>query len=233
VSVLYALTLVGGLGERLRPFTNNLPKAMVPINGRPIIEYQVRWMRSQGITDVVFLTGYMGDKIEEHFGDGSSFGIVAHYSNEDTPLGRGGAIRKGMSIIPSDQNPVLVTNGDNITDLELDVLQARHQETGALATMTLTRYPSQYGVVEVGDGYLVEGFVEKGLLPVWINTGIYLFDREIEPMLPEIGDHEDSTFPALAGMKRLAALPTDALWLTVDSAKDLREASEKLADWKP
>jgi NDP-sugar pyrophosphorylase family protein len=206
---------------------------MVPVNGRPIIEYQVHWMRSQGVTDVVFLTGYMGDKIEKHFGDGSEFGIVAHYSSEDTPLGRGGAIRQGLSIVPADQNPVLITNGDNITDLALKTLLDRHSETGAMATMTLTRYPSQYGVVELGDGNLVEGFVEKGLLPVWINTGIYLFDREIETILPEVGDHEDTTFPALADMKRLAALPSDALWLTVDSAKDLREANEKLADWNP
>jgi NDP-sugar pyrophosphorylase family protein len=227
------LTLVGGRGERLKPYTDSLPKAMVPVNGRPIIEYQVHWMRSQGVTDIVFLTGYMGDKIKAYFGDGSDFGVVAHYSNEDVPLGRGGAIRKGMAVVPPDENPVLVTNGDNITDLELNELQNRHLETNALATMTLTRYPSQYGVVDVGEGHLVEGFVEKGLLPVWINTGIYLFDREIEQMLPEVGDHEDSTFPALARMKRLAALPTDALWLTVDSAKDLREAGEKLADWKP
>jgi NDP-sugar pyrophosphorylase family protein len=92
----------------------------------------------------------------------------------------------------------------------------------------LTRYPSQFGVVEVGDGDLIEGFVEKGMLPIWINAGVYLFDRSIEPVLPEMGDHETSTFPELARQRRLAALRSDAMWVTVDGPKELREASERL-----
>ena len=227
-SVLYALTLVGGRGERLKPITDTIPKAMVPVIGRPIVEYQVRWMQSQGVTDVVFLTGYLGEKVEEHFGNGSAFGIVAHYSHEDSPLGRGGAIRKGMAIVPPEEDTVLVTNGDNVTDLDLNLLKDRHKKTGALASLMLTRYPSQFGVVEVGNDDVIVGFVEKGMLPIWINAGVYLFDRAIEPMLPEIGDHETSTFPELARQRKLAALRSDAMWVTVDSAKELREASDRL-----
>ena len=228
-TVLYALTLVGGRGERLKPITDTVPKSMVPVNGRPIVEYQVRWMQSQGVTDVVFLTGYLGEKVEEHFGDGAAFGIRVHYSHEDAPLGRGGAIRQGMSLVPVDENPILVTNGDNVTDLDLSRLMERHDSTRALATLMLTRYPSQFGVVEVGDDDLVERFVEKGMLPIWINAGVYLFDRAIESMLPEIGDHETSTFPELVAQRKLAALRSDAMWLTVDSPKELREVSERLA----
>jgi NDP-sugar pyrophosphorylase family protein len=131
--------------------------------------------------------------------------------------------------VPADENPVLVTNGDTITDLELSLLMKRHDSTDALATLMLTRYPSQFGVVEVGDDDLVDGFVEKGMLPVWINAGVYLFDRAIEPMLPEIGDHETSTFPELVAQRKLASLRSDAMWLTVDSPKELREVSERLA----
>lgn len=227
-TVLYALTLVGGRGERLKPITDTMPKSMVPLNGRPIVEYQVRWMQSQGVTDVVFLTGYLGEKVEEHFGDGSAFGIRAHYSHEDSPLGRGGAIRKGMSLIPPGENPVLVANGDNITDLDLALLLDLHRSSGALATLMLTGYPSQFGVVEVGDDDLVKGFVEKGMLPIWINAGIYLFDRAIEPLLPVTGDHETSTFPELVQRQKLAALRSEALWLTVDGPKELREVSRRL-----
>ena len=201
---------------------------MVPLNGRPIVEYQVRWMQSQGVTDVVFLTGYLGEKVEEHFGDGSALGIRAHYSKEESPLGRGGAIRRGMAMLPREERTVLVTNGDNVTDLDLNHLKDRHKTTGALASLMLTRYPSQFGVVEVGEGDLIEDFVEKGMLPIWINAGVYLFDRAIEPMLPEIGDHETSTFPELAKQRKLAALRSDAMWVTVDSPKELREASERL-----
>jgi NDP-sugar pyrophosphorylase family protein len=230
---LYALTLVGGRGERLKPITDTVPKSMVPLNGRPIVEYQVRWMQSQGVTDVVFLTGYLGEVVREHFADGSAFGINAHYSHEDSPLGRGGAIRKGMAMVPKAEEAVLVTNGDNVTDLDLNLLKNRHASTGALATLMLTRYPSQFGVVEVGDGDLVDGFVEKGMLPIWINAGVYLFDRTIETMLPETGDHETSTFPELMKQRKLAALSSNAQWITVDGPKELREASELLANWKP
>jgi len=201
---------------------------MVPLNGRPIVEYQVRWMQSQGVTDVVFLTGYRGENVEEHFGDGSAFGIRAHYSQEESPLGRGGAIRRAMAMLPREEGTVLVTNGDNITDLDLNNLKDRHKTTGALATIMLTRYPSQFGVVEVGEGDLIEDFVEKGMLPIWINAGVYLFDRAIEPMLPEMGNHETSTFPELAKQRKLAALRSDAMWVTVDSPNGLREASKRL-----
>ena len=78
----------------------------------------------------------------------------------------------------------------------------------------------------------MDEFAEKQPLPLWINAGVYLFDTNIQELLPESGDHEVSTFPLLAKEKRMAALPTDAMWLTVDSAKDLREASEVLSGWK-
>jgi NDP-sugar pyrophosphorylase family protein len=231
--ILYALILVGGRGQRLQPLTDNIPKSMVPINGRPIVEYQVGWMRSQGVTDVVFLTGYLGHQIEEHFGDGAQFGVNAHYSHEDTPLGRGGAIRKGLSMVTDGVSPVLVTNGDNITDLDLNLLHRRHKQSGALATLMLTRFPSPFGVVDVGDDNLIVEFREKGLLPFWINAGVYLFDRSIESLLPENGDHEDSTFPDLARKRQLAALRSEAMLLTVDNAKDLDEVSGRLIDWSP
>ena len=99
-------------------------------------------------------------------------------------MGRVGAIRKGMAIVPPGEGNVLVTNGDNVTDLDLDLLTKQHDSTGATATLMLTRYPSQNGVVEVGDDDVIEGFVEKGMLPIWINAGIYIFDLRIESMLP-------------------------------------------------
>ena len=105
----FALAIAGGRGERLRPLTDSVPKPMISLNGRPMISYQVEWMRSQGVTDVVFLCGYLGNVIKDYFGDGRKFGINAHYSFEDKPLGRGGAVRKGMSLVPSDSGTVLVT----------------------------------------------------------------------------------------------------------------------------
>ena len=94
----FALTIVGGRGERLKPLTDTVPKSMIDIGGRPLIAYQINWMLSQGITDVVFLCGYKGEVIKDYFGDGKRFGFNAYYSFEKEPLGRGGAIKKGSMI---------------------------------------------------------------------------------------------------------------------------------------
>ena len=222
---LYALTIAGGRGERLRPITDELPKSMAPVAGKPLLERQVEWLVAGGVTDVVFLCGYMGEKIREHFGDGSAFAVRAHYSFEETPLGRGGAVRQGMEFVPSSAEYVIALNGDNLTAQDLGELVEVHQSRGATATMMLTPFMSPYGVVEVDEAGMVSSFVEKGRLPLWINAGIYVFSRGIAGLLPEIGDHETTAFPQLASEGRLAALRSSAPWYTVDSPKELRELS--------
>ena len=227
---MYALTIAGGRGERLRPLTDAVPKAMVPVDGRPLLSYQVRWMRAQGVTDVVFLCGHLGERIVDYFGDGSEFGIRAHYSCEETPLGRGGAVRKGLALVPGDERYVLVANGDNVTNQPVRRLTELHEARGALATLMLVPFQSQVGVVSADERSMVTEFVEKGSLPFWINAGIYIFSREIEELLPEVGDHETETFPALATAGRLAALKSDALWMTVDGPKDLSACAAAIRD---
>ena len=227
---MYALTIAGGRGERLRPLTDAVPKAMVPVDGRPLLSYQVQWMRAQGVTDVVFLCGHLGERIVEYFGDGGEFGIRAHYSHEETPLGRGGAVRKGLALVPGDERYVLVVNGDNVTNQPIGPLTELHEARGALATLMLVPFQSQVGVVSVDERSMVTEFVEKGSLPFWINAGVYIFSREIEALLPEVGDHETETFPALATAGRLAALKSDALWMTVDGPKDLSECAAAIRD---
>ena len=224
----FALTIAGGRGKRLRPLTDNRPKPMVEINGKPIIGYQVDWMRAQGVTDVVFLTGYMGGMIQDHFGDGSEYGINAHYSMEKTPLGRGGALKQGLSLVPKDVDNVLVANGDIITNQTLKPIEKLHKESGAIGTMMLVPYPSQYGVVESNDQNVVTNFIEKGSLPFWINGGVYLFDRQIETMLPDIGDHETSTFQDLTKNGRLSVYRSDMVWMSIESPKDLTDITAQI-----
>lgn len=225
---LFALTIAGGRGERLKPLTDTLPKPMVPLNGRPMLAYQVDRLLYNGVTDIVFLCGYLGEKIEEYFGDGSAFGFRAHYSHEDHPMGRGGAVRKGLELVPRGEELVIVTNGDNVTTQPLNALIDRHRKLDAMATMMLVPHPSQYGVVESDAEGHVTRFVEKGRLPFWINAGVYVFSREIDSRLPETGDHETSTFQELAAEGKLAALQSEALWMTVDSPKELREVEDRI-----
>ncbi len=230
---MYALILSGGRGERLRPLTDNLPKPMVPVGGKPILQRQAEWLVEAGVTDIVFLAGYCWQAIRDHFQDGEAHGFRAHYSIEDSPLGRGGAIRQGMSDLPYGEGPLIVTNGDIVTDLPLsDLLAGYNQATGTnpdhMATITVVPFRSPYGIVDLNDSDGVTGFREKVELPFWINAGIYVMRRDIEPLLPALGDHEVETFPALAEQGRLSALRYRGYWTSVDSFKDLREAEEHL-----
>ena len=125
---MYALVLAGGRGERLRPLTDDLPKPMVPLHERPILWHQARWLTAAGVTDIVFLAGYRWEAIRRYFGDGAEFGFRAHYSVEEKPLGRGGAIRMGMERVPPAETEVVVTNGDVVTRQDLASIHRRFLE---------------------------------------------------------------------------------------------------------
>ncbi|MCH8893461.1 MAG: nucleotidyltransferase family protein [Chloroflexi bacterium] len=233
---MYALILAGGKGERLRPLTDTLPKPMVQVRGKPILEHQVAWLKSGGVTDVVFLAGYRWEAIKDHFGDGKAFGVNAHYSVEDSPLGRGGAIKAGFPKVPGNEETVAVLNGDIITAETLDNLSAYHRERRSanpshLATIMVVPMVSPYGLVDMDESGTVTGFREKVEMEHWINAGIYLFERSIAAELPDLGDHETETFPRLAKAGRLAAMRSRSFWRSVDSFKDLREAEEHVGSW--
>ena len=233
-AVMFALILAGGQGERLRPLTDRVPKPMVCVGGRPILWHQVRRLVGVGVTDVVFLTGYLGEVVEEYFGDGKDFGVRIHYSREHTPLGRGGALRKGLPLVGDGVGPVIATNGDVITDADMGELISDYRKRLARnprhgATILTAPMVSPYGIVDTDDGGMALDFREKVRLPHWINGGVYVLNPGIRELLPEKGDHETTTFPALAAAGRMSAVATEEFWRSVDSLKDLREVEEYLA----
>lgn len=227
---MYALIIAGGEGERLRPLTSERPKPMIAIAGKPILEYQVRWLAAEGVTDVVFLCGYKAEIIREHFGDGSRFGVRARYSLEDEPLGRGGALRQGASLLPPDEETALGVNGDVLTSQPLTPLLRQHRRKEAVATVMLTRPRSPYGITRMDRSGRIIAFEEKPQLPYWINAGVYVLSREFFRRLPERGDHETTTFPELAVEGRLFGYRSRAYWRSIDTFKDLREAESEVGE---
>ena len=232
---MYALILAGGKGERLRPLTDTLPKPLVPLDGKPILWYQVEWLKQAGVTNVIFLVGYRWEMVREYFGDGSKFGIKPTYSVETRPLGRGGAIRTGMAHLPEAEDTVIVLNGDIITGQEPHMLVdsylcKRRSNPDHLATIMVVPMVSPYGLVDMDDDNDVVGFREKVALPHWINAGVYVFDRAMGPLMPDLGDHEVSTFPDLAKQGRISAFRSNQFWRSIDSFKDLREAEEYIIE---
>lgn len=224
--------MAGGKGERLRPYTNDRPKVMVELAGKPILAWQIEWLKSFGITKFVLTVSYMYEVVQKYFGDGSKFGIEVDYSIEETPLGRGGGIKKAFkSSLISGENDVVVCNGDIITKLNLMDMINTHLGDKALVSLLLVPYISRWGVVKVDEENHIMGFEEKPKLPYWINGGVYIFSRDIEPLLPKVGDHEKETFPKIPKEKFLG-FKDEGFWRAVDVVKDKSEAEEFLITGK-
>ncbi len=151
-----------------------------------------------------------------------------------TPLGRGGAIKQGMSLLPDEVKDFMVMNGDNITTQDLVPMVQHHVNTKAVATLLLAPYLTQYGTVRTHpiDRHVVTDFKEKGEIPdIYINAGVYVFNRRIGRMLPKVGDHETTTFPHLAAQHSLTAYPLRKpfKWYTMDTVADVERVSQELS----
>ena len=222
-----AVILAGGFGKRLRPYTDEIPKPLIKVGGKPIIEYQVEWLRRQGIDRFLFLVGYKRDKIMEYFGDGSRFNISIEYSIEEEPLGTGGAIKNAEKYL-ADEEMFLVVNGDILTDLR--ILALYNELSGdVIGVLALVPLPSSFGVIEVDRyNYILEFREKPTLSEYWINAGVYLFKREILNHLPHKGDIERTTFPQLARDRRLKGVKYQGVfWRSIDTFKDI-EYIEKI-----
>lgn len=224
-----AIILAGGKGERLRPFTNDRPKPMVEVGGKPILAYQLDQLKKAGIEEVVFACSYQREALQKHLDSGEKYGIKALFSVEETPLGRGGGIKKAMQALLPGWEDVIITNGDNLWKLDVSGLIRKHEERNAIAVVVVVPLRSPYGVVEFNASDQILGFQEKPILPHWVNAGIYVFSREIEPLLPNVGDHEIETFPKLPSERFLVFKSTD-YWRGVDTVKDLTEAEKEVME---
>jgi NDP-sugar pyrophosphorylase family protein len=227
-----AVILAGGYGKRLRPLTEDRPKPMVEVCGRPLAEWQILWLKSLGITEVVFLLGYAKEKVIEYFGSGKKFGVNISYVVEDEPLGTGGAIKNAEHILKN-EDVFIVVNGDIITNLNpLEMVQMIKKDNSVVA-IALVYMRSPYGIVKLDGEYIVE-FVEKPTIEYTINAGVYVMKPTIFEYLPEKGDIERTAFPLLASKRLLKGyVYKDVYWKSIDTIKDLEEASERLRTLYP
>lgn len=198
-----ALLLAGGLGTRLHPLTEHLPKPMIPVLGKPLLHRIVTSLVDQGINDIVMAIGYQGDIIRQYFGDGSQFGCRIRYSQERQPLGTGGAIGQGGSYF---QQTFLVLNADIYQDFDLSKLLSFHRQVQALTTIGLITVndPRSYGLVELDRARRVQRFTEKPatvaeVTSPYVNAGLYVMEPAALAYIPpqRKTSVERETFPAL------------------------------------
>ena len=224
------LILAGGRAERLGEAAAGGPKALVEVGGRPLAAYQITQLALAAVGRV--LVSCAEGQEDAFLAALGGIGPEIVPIGEPEPLGRGGGIRHA-SRARREQGDLFVLNGDEILDLDLNALLERQRATGAAATITVAQVRSPFGVVEL-DGDLVRGFREAPKLDHWVSCGVYVLGEEALERLPERGDHETTTFPALAAEGRLHAHRHEGVWLTVNTPKDLRVANEYLAarpDW--
>ena len=180
-----ALILAGGKGTRLKPYTTNFPKPLMPIGERPILEIVLRNLAKVGIKDVIIATGHLSEMIRLFFKDGSDFGLNISYSIEDKPLGTGGPIKKNKNLLKNDS--FLVMNGDVLTNVDFKKLADFHIKNGNDITIG-TAYREQYvdfGVVELDKDNNFVLWNEKPTLHYLVSMGIYVFSFNVLQHLPE------------------------------------------------
>lgn len=223
-----AVILAGGFGKRLRPITENTPKPLIEICGKPILVRQIEWLRRHGVKDVILCIGFLKEKVIQYVGNGKKLGVHVGYVVEDEPLGTGGAILNAEHLLSSDDH-FLVLNGDVLTDLNPQpLIDGLEGFVGALALVPLR---SPYGIVNTDGNGLITSFSEKPTLySHWINAGIYCLSSKIFPYLKEKTNIETATFPELAGKRLLKAVYyRDCFWRSIDVHKDIEEAERELS----
>lgn len=179
----WAMVMAGGKGERLGELTTAIPKPMLPIGDRPILEWIVQLLVSHGIRRIFLSVSYLSKMIEDHFGDGSGHLCRIDYVHEEEPLGTGGP----LALLPEPpSSPMVVMNGDLLTGINISRLLAFHRAGGFAATMALREHIVKvpFGVAEI-DGVRVAKLIEKPALKYRINAGIYVLDPKVVALVPK------------------------------------------------
>lgn len=225
-----AVILAGGYGTRLRPYTTVLPKPLMPIGDRPVLDVVVRQLRRHGFGHITMATGYLAELIEAYFGDGSRYGVRMDYFRETHPLGTVGC----LALVGGLADDFLVMNGDVLTDIDYAALLDRHRASGADLTVAVKRRHVQIslGVLQFDDGSdtgRVTGFVEKPSYDYDASMGVYCFSpRALEFIEPDVRlDFPDLVLRLLAAGRLVRGWVSEGYWLDIGRHEDYEQAIEE------
>ncbi len=221
-----AFILCGGEGTRLRPYTYKIPKPMLPIGGKPIIEYVIENIKRSGIKDYILTVGYLNEQITGHLGDGSRLGVKVEFAVEEEKLNTAG------SVLPHKDNvngTFVVAMGDHITNIDIKDMIEHHKKSGAVATIALLKHriPIQFGVADVKDGY-VTGFREKPVIEHLYNIAIYVFEPKIFDYIKPEEDFAKDVFPRMLGRgERINAYIFEGIWFDIGHIDEYERLNEE------
>ncbi|KFN03858.1 nucleotidyltransferase [Bacillus clarus] len=221
--------LAGGKGRRLRPLTCNIPKPMLPLLEKPVLEYNIELLRQHGIREIAITVQYMSNAIRQYFGNGSKWGVNLHYFEDSPPLGTAGSIKQAEAFL---DEPFVVISGDALTDFDLSKGIEFHRLKKRMATMFVKEVenPLPFGLVVMSEEQEVIRYIEK---PSWnevisnvVNTGIYIMDPKIFSYIPSgsFFDFSHDVFPLLENKKALFAYKAEGYWLDIGTFDQYRQA---------
>jgi len=222
------ILMAGGLGSRLHPLTQEVPKSLIPVGGKPILETIIRRFSEQRFKNFTLAVNYKAEMIENHFGDGAHLGANISYLRENKRMGTAGA----LSLLQKRPTlPILLMNCDVLTNVRFDRLLDFHTKSGAFCTMAVREYEIQvpYGVVRTTGNSEIIGVDEKPIHKFFVNAGIYVFSPEVVELL-EPGATIDATQlieRAIAAGKRCSAFPLCEYWIDVGQIRDLEKANDE------
>ncbi|MGQ0376094.1 MAG: nucleotidyltransferase family protein [Nitrososphaerota archaeon] len=216
-----AVILAGGLGKRLRPITDYVPKPLIPINNITILERQIKYLKKFGINKFIVCTGYKTEQIRNFLDAKNNFGVEIKLVNEKNPLGTGGAIKNARKFI--DEKTFFVLNGDVITNININLMKNMLNSIAAVPLRT------KFGIMDIKNDKVIRFSEKKNISDYWMNAGIYYLSNKIINDLPKIGNVEETTFPAYAKQSLLSVVKfKNAAWYSIDSYKDIEECEEAI-----
>ena len=179
-----AIILAGGLGTRLQPYTTFLPKPMLPLGGKPILEHEIEWLKKNGIKEIVLCVSYLRKKIEDHFGDGKKFGVKIDYAISNKPLATAGQLKTAEKFI---DDTFVCLYGDSIYNFSLRNMIKQHTKSKSNITMSLYDYKFnlKYGVIDTKNNGQVNSWNEKPEISAKINIGCYVMEPEVLQLIPK------------------------------------------------
>ena len=220
-----AIILAGGRGKRLRPITDKIPKPLIKINEKPLIERTIKYLKKYGITEIIISSGYKSNLIEKFLKKKKNFGCKIMFSNEKTPLGTGGAIKKALRYI--NEESFVVLNGDIVTNIDLKKIMKKPN------TIASNELKTKFGTMDIKNNKIIKFNEKKDVTDVWMNPGIYHLSKNIERLIPKNGSLEGMVFPKMVKNKTLETVKfKNVLWFSIDSHKDIEECSKEIKSKK-
>ena len=223
-----AVILAGGKGTRLQPYTKDIPKPLVPVGGKMIIEFLLARLRTAGVRKVYIALGHLAHLIEAVLGDGERFGLEIVYSLEKEPLSTVGPLK----LIPDLPETFLVANGDILTDLDLDALYEDHLKSGAKLTVAThcRTETTDYGVLELNAEHRVTGFYEKPVNELMVSMGVYVFSKSVLEYVPygQKFGFDDLMLTLLDAGEPVNAFVYDGYWLDIGRPSDYEIANRDI-----